>query len=130
MNVDQPHRKFRYVEVLYTNDLKRSRTGPWHLVEGWLDLAENLSPGSPKALLEGDCVAQLPDQSIFKEVSFKAAHGSVEEALESWASTVGRRWARISGGLFVRSDYVSIPIEQIRFETNDRAAGATWPAGH
>lgn len=35
---------------------------------GWLELADRLAPGLPKALLAGDVVAMLPDGSRFIEV--------------------------------------------------------------
>ena len=118
MRTDLPHRKFRFIEVRDPKELKRSRSD-FPLVEGWLDVAERLSPNTPKALLEGDYVARLSDGTLFKEVSFKTAQPAVEQALGSWSHACGRRWARIIGDEFVVSDGLRLPAEWISFESVD-----------
>jgi len=115
MNTDKPWRRFRLIEVLEDSELKRSRRA-WPLVDGWLLKAEAISPGTPKALLEGDWVATLPDGSRFKEVSFKTEHPKIEEALNLWSQEVGRRWAKVSGDDLILSDGSKVPLEDVRFE--------------
>lgn len=103
LNRDQPHRCYRLIEVLADAELKRNRS-EWTLVKGWLELAEQQSPGSPKAVLEGDYVVKLPEGSVFKEVSFKSEHESVADSLSEWAASAGRRWATIENGMLIVSD--------------------------
>ena len=114
MNTDQPHRRFRFIEVLDPEELKRSRRG-FPLVSGWLETAEQLSPGTPKALLGEDYVAELPDGVTFREVSFKTEHAALEPALAAWSTQTGRRWAQIIDDVFVISDGRRLPIEAIIF---------------
>ena len=115
MNIDTDKRHFRFVEVLDRAELKRSRK-EWRLVAGWLMTAESLSPRTPKALLEGDFVAQTGDGAIFKEISYKTEHGSVEATLDSWARSSGRRWARFDGHDFHISDGTSLPLSALTIE--------------
>ena len=116
VNEDSPHRKFRYIEVCSSQDLRRTRRGQWSLLDGWLELAERLSPRTPKAVVEGEFVARLPDGSVFKEVSFQTEHPSVEEALPQWAFASGRRWAQVQSTAFVVSDGATVPLADIAFE--------------
>lgn len=113
LNRDQPHLSYRLIEVLVEVELKRSRS-EWKLVKGWLELAEQQSPRSPKALLEGDYLVELPDGSVFKEVSFKAEHGSVADSLPEWAASVGRRWAYCANGKIIVSDGNSLSESEVQ----------------
>jgi hypothetical protein len=103
LNRDQPHRCYRLVEVLRDTELRRNRS-EWDLVDGWLELAEQQSPGSPKAILEGDYIVTLPEGTIFMEVSFKSDHRAVADSLPQWAATAGRRWAIIEDRFLIVSD--------------------------
>ena len=103
LNRDQPHRCYRLIKVLADADLKRNRS-EWEFVNGWLELAEHQSPGSPKAVLEGDYVVKLPAGSVFKEVSFKSEHEAVAASLPEWAASAGRRWAIVENGFLIVSD--------------------------
>jgi len=116
VNRDTTVRSFRFVEALDSRELPRSRSGKWHLVDGWLQLAEQTSPRSPKALLEGDNLLRLPDGGVFKEVSFKVEHTSMESALRVWAPIVGRRWAQVVGDELAVSDGTSHSVNEILFE--------------
>jgi hypothetical protein len=115
MNTDNEIRSFRLIEAVSDSDLKRSRTS-WELVDGWLQMAERLSPGTPKAVVEGDWIALLPDGARFREVSFKAAHTSVQDALPQWASEAGRRWGRVVQQSVVISDGTTVAIAEINWE--------------
>ena len=115
VNIDQPHRHFRFIEVLDPKELKRSRES-WPLVSGWLEIAERMSPGTPKALLEGDYLAELPEGTVFKEVSFKTEHAAVEPALTTWADRAKRRWAQITDDVFTVSDSRRLPLETVAFK--------------
>ena len=115
LNEDQPYRVYRLIEALSERDLKRSRKN-WSLVDGWLELAEDREPRSPKALLEGDYVVRLPDGSVFKEVTFKTEHESVGMALPDWAAGVGRRWARYRQGVLEISDGATLALADIEVE--------------
>jgi hypothetical protein len=126
MNVDQTHRIYRWIEVKVPDDLRSARRGLWPLVDGWLELAELREPGSDKAIIEGDYVVHLPDGSIFKEVSFKTGHPSVADALPDWSASVGRRWGKIVGETFVRSDNVVLPLTSIRIHS--RTASSSSPS--
>lgn len=117
-NTDLPHRKFRFIEALDAGELKRSRRD-FALIADWLELAEQLSPKTPKAMLEGDYVARIGDGAFFKELSFKSAHEAVELPLEPWSRACGRRWARIVGDEFVISDGQRLPLSTIRFEPTE-----------
>ena len=112
VNIDRPHRRFRFIEVLDPRELKRSRKA-WPLVSGWLETAEQMSPGTPKALLEGDYVAELPGGMILKEVSFKSKHAAIEPALAVWSKQTKRHWAQITDDVFAISDGRRIPMETI-----------------
>jgi hypothetical protein len=116
VNRDTTFRSYRFVEVLGPSELLRSRSREWPLVEGWLDLAEEADPRSPKALLEGDYLVRLPDGAVFKEISFKVEHSSVEPALRAWAPTVGRRWVMIVEDKLVLSDRTSHSVNELVFE--------------
>lgn len=113
LNQDQAHRHYRLVEVLADVELKRGRSR-WPLVEGWLELAERQSPGSPKAILEGDYVVTLPDGSLFKEVTYKAEQTSVGDSLPEWAAAVGRRWAYCEKGVVIISDGKSFSESELQ----------------
>ena len=115
LNIDQPWRMFRFIEVLKDSELKRAGQA-WPLVDGWLLKAETISPGTQKALLEGDWIVTLPDGRRFKEVSFKTNHPKMEEALDVWSREEGRRWAKISGDDFLLSDGSRIPLDDVRSE--------------
>ena len=69
MNADKPHRKYRFIEALVPHELKRSGKS-FALITGGIELAERLSPNTPKAICEGDYLVRLADGSTFKEVSF------------------------------------------------------------
>ena len=113
LNRDLPHRLFRLIEVLADSELKRKRRGP-SVWDGWLELAEQRSPGSLKGLLEGDYVVTLPDGSLFKEWSFKTEHVSVADALPEWAASAGRRWAYYEDGVVHVSDGMHLPESEIQ----------------
>ena len=115
MHTDTDWRHYRFVEVLEPTEFKRSRNG-WKLVEGWLTAAESLSPLTPKALLEGDFVARTLDGTTYEELTYKTEHSAVEASLDSWAQSVGRRWARFDGRTFHVSDGTSLPISALTIE--------------
>jgi hypothetical protein len=108
MNRDTVHRKYRFVEVLRSTDFGQ-------IVQGWTATAQLLSPHSPKALLEGGYIATLPDGTSFKEISFKAEHSALEQALPQWSRHSGRRIAFIIDDHFRVSDGSSYLLEQIVF---------------
>ena len=113
LNRDQPHRLYRLIEVLADSELKRTRRGPHHL-DGWLMLAEQRSPGSPKSISEGDHLVTLPDGSLFKEWTFKTEQVSVADALPEWAASQGRRWAYYEDGVVHVSDGTCFPESEIQ----------------
>lgn len=68
VNVDTPWRRYRFIEAIDTAiDTAVDTVEFLQVVDGWLDCAEQLAPGSPKALLAGDGVVLLPDGSRFLE---------------------------------------------------------------
>ena len=109
MNQDNEYRCFRYIQVADSIAFDQ-------IIEGWLELAEQRFPEVPKAVLEGDYLAYLPDGSRFKEVSFKREHGAVELALSEWANSKLRAVARIAGREFLVSDGQKFDIEDVQFE--------------
>jgi hypothetical protein len=113
MNIDNPSRCFRLIEVLDDSELERSASY-WTIVDGWLQMAEANCPGSQKALLEGDWIVTLPDGTRFKEVSFKAEHASMADTLAEWASKAGRRWATANGDMIALSDGSSVSAHHVR----------------
>jgi hypothetical protein len=108
MNHDNRFRRFRFVQADDSTDFLK-------LTSGWLELAEARAPGAPKALLEGDFLARLPDGSCFKEISYKREHEAVEQALPDWSQSEGRTVARVDNGNFVLTDGRQFPLDQIRF---------------
>lgn len=108
MNVDNASRRFLYIQADDTTEFDR-------VVAGWLELAEEHEPGTPKALLEGDFLAFLPDDTCFKEVSYKREHYAVEHALTAWRRSVGRHVARLSDESFVLDDGRHFDLNEVRF---------------
>lgn len=115
VNIDRPHRRFRFIEVLDPSELKRPQKG-WPVLSGWLETAEQMSPRTPKGLLEGDYVAELPGGLIFKVVSFKSEHEAIQPALEVWSKQTKRHWAQITDGVLAISDGRRLPMETITFK--------------
>ena len=115
MQADLPFRRFRYIEVISDEDLE-VRQERWTLVDGWIERAESMRPGSPKAILGDDETVTLPSGVRFRKVSFKSEHQVVEEALPSWASDVGRRWAKVDDDTFIVSDGSRWPRSSLRIE--------------
>jgi hypothetical protein len=113
LNRDLPHRLFRLMEVLADSELKRRRTGPGHL-DGWLMLAEQRSPGSPKGVSEGDYPVTLPDGSLFQEWMFRAEQVPVADALPDWAASAERRWAYYEDGVVHVSDGTCFPESEVQ----------------
>lgn len=109
MNHDNEHQKFRFIEV-------GQSTGFQEMVGGWLKTAELLSRRTPKALLEGDFLARLPDGTVFKEVTFKAAYSSIELALPQWRKHSGRRSAVVLNQEFRVSDGSTYLLSEVSFE--------------
>ena len=109
LNTDNEYRKFRFVEAVDATDFLAAP-------EGWLEFAERASPNSPKALLEGDYVACLPDGRRFFEISFKRGHRALDETLAAWASSVSRRYAWLTERHFVISDGTALPIDDVKWE--------------
>ena len=109
LHQDQPDWLCRLIEVLADSDLGGTRRRRLTLWDGWLELAEQRSPGSPKAVGEGLYVVTLPDGSVFKEVDFKAEYVPVAEALPDWAASAGRRWAYYEDGVVHVSDGTCFP---------------------
>lgn len=112
MNRDTAQRKYRFIEVRRSTEFQQ-------VVRGWLETAELLSPRTPKALLEGDYLAALPDGTSFKEICFKAEFLVIEEALTHWRRHSGRRSAVIVDEEFRISDGSSCPLQQIAFKPID-----------
>jgi hypothetical protein len=77
-------------------------------------LAEQRSPGSPKAVSEGDYLVTLPDGSLFQEWMFRAEQVSVADALPEWAASEGRRWAYYEDGVIHVSDGACLPESEIQ----------------
>jgi hypothetical protein len=109
LNSDNEYRKFRFIEATAATDFLA-------VTEGWLELAERVSPRSDKALLEGDYLAKLPDRSRFIEVSFKREHKAVDDTLASWALSVSRRYAWLADQRFAISDGTSLPVDDVQWE--------------
>lgn len=108
MNVDNVYRRFVYIQADDTTEFDR-------VVAGWLELAEKHEPSTPKALLEGDFLAFIPDDTCFKEVSYKRDHNAVEHVLPTWCRVVGRCIARIADGQFVLDDGRQFVLNDVRF---------------
>lgn len=109
MNVDNEFRRFRFIQA---DDTTRFID----VTYGWLDFAEDLDPQSPKALLEGDYLAYLPDGLCFKEVSYKVEHAAVHESLPTWSRSIGRLVARVEGRDLLLDDGRRYALDIVRFE--------------
>ena len=107
MKTDTSIRRYRFIEVLESPDF-------FEVTKGWLQLAEDREPGTPKALLEGIYILELPDGSRFKEVTYKTEHSAVEAAIADWATSSGRRYGRVRGDDLVLSDGTELPLSQLR----------------
>ena len=108
MNVDNEHRYFRFLQADDTTDFRL-------LVTGWLEVAEERAPNEPKALLEGDFLAYLPDGTRLKEVSFKREHQAVGRVLPEWSRSAGRLVGRVVADCLELSDGRRYLIRQVRF---------------
>lgn len=110
LNTDNSYRCFRFVQADDSADFDK-------VVEGWLELAEVQVPSEPKALVEGDFLAYLPNGIRLKEVSFKKEHHSVDQVLPEWSRGTGRLIGRIVDDEFQLNDGRSFPLVKVVFST-------------
>jgi len=108
VNVDNAYRRFLYVQADDGTAFDR-------VVAGWLELAEDREPGTPKALLGEDFLAFLPEKTCFREVSYKREHQAVEHVLPAWCRSVGECVARIIDQKFVLHDGRQFDLSEVRF---------------
>ncbi|MBX9628686.1 MAG: hypothetical protein K2X82_33120 [Gemmataceae bacterium] len=85
------------------------------MTAGWLELAEEQEPGTPKGLLEELDRVYLPDGTMFVAVSYPTAHRAVDQALTPWARQSGRSFGLIEGEAFVLNDGRAFPLAEVRF---------------
>jgi hypothetical protein len=110
-NIDTEFRRFRFVEM-------RPGEGFWDAVDGWIALAEAHAPRSPKSLLEEFGIAELPDGTVLREVSYKTEHSALGAVLAEWSRQSGRTVGRITDGEFVLEDRRRFPLDRVRFTTS------------